>query len=88
MNAATVVVMTVSQARDMLSRTGGGIHPPTEVRSVFNASGHRVTILDTRPRPEAFRTAFQTSVVLYEPFGGMAAGLEALLASDIYKISV
>ena len=75
------VVMTVSQARDILSHTGGGIHPLTEVRSVFNASGHCVTILDTRPRPEAFRTAFQTGVILYEPFGGMAAGLEALLAS-------
>ena len=39
--------------------------------------------LDTRPQPKQVALAVKAGVVLYEPFGGLCAGLEAVLRNGI-----
>jgi hypothetical protein len=54
-----------------------------QLDTIGGSASTSVTQLDTRPNPQGLERVVHEGIVLYEPFGGLAAGLEALLRNNI-----
>lgn len=73
----------VVHATNMLSQQHSVPHP-VQTQGPPDRMGTRYTVqLDTRPQTASVTRAVKQGVVLYEPFGGLCAGLEALLRNNI-----
>jgi hypothetical protein len=79
-----VVAMARNLLHSLLKQPQATYLNPMTVVGSPDAHGVRlVAKLDTRPLSDAWAKTPQSGIVLYEPFGGLCAGLEAMLRNGI-----